>query len=141
MGKKNGKKQGTSKALNQGEKVHASVLAYYARKQAMNDFAMAVIMVETSKPEGDIDWDVVNEAAENIACDACPGTDEDDPEGYKEPGEIIVRSREDYSKLAALSNRFGGRASLGWATENTLEGIVRSMRAELVTEHAGCSAG
>jgi hypothetical protein len=135
--KKTGKKREALKALQQGERVHASVLAYYARKQALNDFAMAVIVLETSKPEGLIDWDEVERAAELIACDACPGPDAsevDDEDELKDPGEVIVRGVADYRILAGLSNRFGGRGALYWAAEKTLDGVKRGLDAELLPE-------
>lgn len=40
------------------------------KKQAINDVAMEWILFETSKTEDEIDWAVVADHAETIACDA-----------------------------------------------------------------------
>lgn len=92
--------------------------------QERNDTAMAILenLSVLNLDAEDVDWEMVEGAAEIVACDACPN-DDDTKSGLKHPADWIVRSQDDYFVLAFLAQKYEKQFELTWAADATLRGI------------------
>lgn len=120
--KKNSKKQGSAKGIEQGEKV----IQFESRADLLrfrNDEAMFLLEVVSTLQEDQFNWDGVTDLSETIACDACP-YDDTEPDGLKPEDLWIVRSEDDYWTLAALAHQYPDKGKLDDALQATRKGIL-----------------